>query len=243
MPVSFTVAAHWGDVRALLNDVSGNIFTAAALLPHTQTEMNKLQDFIIASGLPYLRRVNTFTSTAGVENFINRSVAQFVDFKSPVKLLDITDIASRSSTLIYQAKTQQEYTDLKAAASTGCPSAWYYSWGTDSSSIGVSLAPTTGIRIIQVEYYKFLDVDPYTLNSASGGTFIYELVDFRGYLAHKVAAIASALILQDNTRAAALEAAANELGSRLIATMIKQDQAIPARRRGFWSSRKRVVIR
>jgi len=236
MPSTLSEADVCGDVRALLNDTAAQLYSNAAILPYTKIELGELQSYIVQSGLPHLRTWVAITVASTVKVPITRATAGFAEMVEPVKVIGRLTGSTEDYTEIERSKDDLEFENSMIAVTLPTENAKYWKWADGQLQIG----PSSTSRDYRVQIYR--NITPYPYGLTTGYTFT-DLVDFREYLSHRIAALMAGTIGQNMTRASALANKAVGIGESIKGRMIKSEQALPARRRGFWSGRKRIVVR
>lgn len=236
MPATLSEADVCGDVRALLNDTANQLYSNAVILPYTKIELGELQAFIVRVGLPHLRTWVTATGVVSTPTTITRATLGFVEMVEPVKVIGRLSGGGLEFSEITQSKDDIEFENALVAPTFPTDNPMYWKWSDGS----LQISPSSTVRQYKVQMYR--NITPYPYSLTAGYTFT-DLVDFREYLTCRIAALMAGTIGQNMTRASGLYSKAESIGNGIRARMIKAEQALPARRRGFWHNRKTVYVR
>lgn len=236
MPISLSEADINGDIRSILNDTAGNIFTNTVLLPYFKIEYGKLPHYIINKGLPQLRTWQTVTSLAGSPLNVSRGVANFESMIEPVRVLDRLSGSTDDYLPVTKCDDDTEFQNylITQRFPQNRPYAWQ--WANDILTISGS----NSTRQYNIQFYRYPSPYPYALTA---GYIIGDLIDFREYLTHRTAALAALMILRDQSRANELGQEADRIGDTIQSRLIKERQDLPARQRRFQSRNKGYLIR
>lgn len=198
------------DAGALLNDPSQLTWTNTVLLPYYQKAFRELIEVLENHSVPILKEVSTLTTVTAGET----SITTITDIRTP---LTLWERASGSSDLFTKMKETEWEPEIDLTTELR-----YWNWREGT----VVFPGATTDRQVKLLYIKTLDAAA-TVNSA------ITIPEARTYLASRTAAIAAALAGGNFERAAALDSDSQEALWRVVNSMVKSMQALPARRRGY----------
>lgn len=216
-----TVAEVAAGAAALLNDSAQSMFTTDVMLPYIR---HAYQDMLLEVDLKQLSLddviSNAIVVTAGATTL---GASLPVDMIAPTKLEE----RARGSTDPFVEMTQKEWTDDYV------PSESLRYWSLRNNIINFPGATTD--RDVKLYYDTDLDA---ALNAAS----VIPLERAEQYLSHRSGELAAKYVLQDEIRAGFLSDDAKEALSKLMGTLVRRRQSLPARRKPFgarWRQRSR----
>jgi hypothetical protein len=210
MPLPISVCIT--EAQALLNDLSGDIYTSTSLLPFAKKAFRELMTRLIKEGMPYPTKTNfdpiLAVSTPGIPYLVS-------DMIQPIKMWE----KGEGETDDFYVLMAERETLPNLALDTTLK---FWSWRTG----GIFLIGATTNRIVKA-YYRYLpEVDDAEFD-------ISLIANSQTFLASRIAAIAAFVIGANKERADALASDAKDALEELVTTQVKQRQNLPVRRLGY----------
>jgi hypothetical protein len=203
-----TVASIHSDVRSLLNDTFGDMFTDAILLPFTKKAYKELQNELMLNGLG-----DTKEETADIALAAGATtVAVPADLVVPVALFyeDADGKFIEFTERYWEPGTAQQEIHT------------FWRWEENEIKVLGAIPAST----VRVKYIKFL---PVLVDTTSNILVLNADV----FLAARIAAIAAATVGNNPDRAKMHNSDANDARKVLIDTLVKRAQNNPTRRQPF----------
>jgi hypothetical protein len=221
-PSTYLTSDVLDGVRSLLNDPAATMFTDAMLLPFVNHAYQDLTLALENNDIPLLDEVSSaITVIAGAT-----TLTAPVDMLFPLKLQERIPGGSTTDWIdMERVRWESDY----IPQSTLC----FWSW----RGITIFFPGATGTREVRIYYRKIL-APPTT------GSVILPMAVTQSYLEHHSAELVASRIMQDTNRATMEGNDAKEMLATLINILVKQQQKVPVRRRGFMTNfRTRRIFR
>jgi hypothetical protein len=208
-----TVLSIHNDVRSLLNDIFGDIFTDAILLPFTKKAYQELQNELILNGLADVKEESAEINLAA--NVTSIVAGGFLP----------TDLIVPISLFYKDTNTGEfiEFTERYWAPGTpqeNVQTLWRWEEGE------IKLVGATVATIVRIKYLKFLTA---LVNTSSE----IKIINSDTYLAARIAAIAAATVGNNVERAMMHNSDAKDHKTVLINTLVKRRQDESTRRQPY----------
>lgn len=207
MPLPISVCIT--ESQSLLNDLSGDIYTQASLLPFAKKAFRELMTRLIKEGMPYPTKFNEFTLAANVDSLGITDLIQPIQLheKAPGELDD-------SYIPMFEREWEPNLTKDTILR--------YWVWRGGE----IILLGATTDRNVKVRYKYLPEV-------TSVDTDISLIANAQTFLASRIAAIAAFVIGANKERSEALAGDAKDSLEELVMTQVKQRQNLPVRRMGY----------
>lgn len=217
-----TAGTVWVEAQALLNDVAKSIWTDAVLLPFLQKAHRELQVMLWENGLDVIKEISAVISVA--VNATTLGAFLPTDIITPITLEERPDAETLESR--WRLVAESDFLP-NVDPSTAIQ---YWNWREEIISF---IAPTTA-RKVRLKYLKGLTVP--TVTGSPIGFIFGEM-----YLGPRTASLACASV-GNTTRADELNADAAFWIPKILATNVKQGQAVPTRRVPYRRSLRRFIV-
>lgn len=230
MPV--LVSEALAESRALLNDTAGALFTDTVLLPYTRKVYREFQSWGDTYGLQTTKRSTadlTPTTVSGnytILTYTGTTPVLPADLRVPIRIYEKLVSDPRDAYVpLYE-------TPFKALVNLAVTRTTFDSWATDGTTIYLPNLTSPGTRNILIDYIGSV------ITFANAASTLYD-IHFQTYLASMTAALAAMFISQNESRAAALKADADEALDQILGVLVRKNQgAFGVRRIPFGSSRR-----
>lgn len=202
------------EAQVLLNDVSGNLYTSAALLPLVARASRDMQDAMDINGIAILTNDTTvITIPANTTKLgVGTTPALPADFLEPISIEEKWAAESLYIPMTLRLETPQRAPETRLVE-------WVY-------RDGIYFVGATLPVDIQLNYRRVLPV------IASTGTAI-EITRALSYLSAKAASYAAKFIGENPSRAAVLDTEGAPALDAIIRGSVKISQAVAVRRQPF----------
>jgi hypothetical protein len=202
--------------QALLNDISGDIYTSAALIPFLKKALRELQEVYIVNAIPFPHKFYTETIETPDTTFDTPPA----DLIFPVRLYERTPGESDDNWIPMTEKEWEPNSILQQNLGI-----WVWRQGV------VSFLGASTNREVKMRYEA-------SFTAIVDGTSTIVVTDAQTFLASRVAAIAALVVGSNRERAEPLAEDAKDALERLVVAAIKQRQNLPVRRAGYTTHRR-----
>jgi hypothetical protein len=208
LPISTAIT----EAQALLNDLSGDIYTSASLLPFAKKAWRELMTRLIKEGMPYPTKTN-FDPIAAVA--VPGVPYEVTDMLQPIRMWE----KGAGETDDFYIPMAERETLPNLALDTTLK---FWTWRG-----GVILLIGSNANRVVKTYYKYLP----TVTDADFDIGL--IANSQSFLASRIAAIAAFVIGANKERAEGLSGDARDALDELVTTQVKQRQNLPVRRLGY----------
>jgi len=225
-----TAAQVMNRSASLMNDTAKTVYTYVAQLPYLNIAVDELQELFELNNIPVTNQTTAFIAVpAGVVQIepIENAGPGIVTY--PNDLVEIQGLYERlgGSTEPFIPMTQREFLP-HSLDNLPTESLGYWIWEDQKIKFIGALLP----REVKLDYIKKLFPDELNASSAIG------IINARGFLYFRTAALCSQFIGENTTRATELNNFATLALDRITGIGIKGKQAIMTRRRPFMATYK-----
>lgn len=222
--MALTFADVVAEAQALLNDVAGEIWTTAILLPYGKKAVRELWEQSLVAGMPLFNEISSvLTLAANVTSLHSGSTPALPsDLVLPIKLEERP--GGSSSSILFEDMDEREW-DVDT---TPGPTLDFWVWREGE----IKLVGATTSRDVRIQYLK-------AVTEPTGGASQLEVQSTtKTFLGARTAGLACVMIGENMTRGEALTQDADKAMHRFLQLATKARQNLRTRRLPYRGSRR-----